>query len=234
MHSDIGRTIPLILGHRGASISHPENTLEAFAAAIAAGADGVELDVRRSADDVLVVHHDAHLVDGRMVRDVAAADLPATVPSLAEALISVHDAFVNIEIKNSPSDSDHDAEMGVSAAVAALVAGLGGYERRLVSAFELDSVLRIQAIDPGIAIGWLTMARDDPGSIIDHAAAHGLQAINPNDRQVDRAFVALAHDAGLKVFVWTVDSAPRALQLAEFGVDGIITNDPFGLVEAFR
>ena len=54
---------PLVLGHRGASHACPENTLAAFAQARAFGADGVELDVRRTADDRLVVHHDPH-VDG--------------------------------------------------------------------------------------------------------------------------------------------------------------------------
>ena len=50
-----------IIGHRGASASHPENTIEAFRAAAEQGAHGIELDVRRTADDVLVVYHDAHL-----------------------------------------------------------------------------------------------------------------------------------------------------------------------------
>ena len=56
--------------------------------------------------------------------------------------------------------------------------------------------------------------------------AHGLQAIHPNDVLVDASFVERAHDAGLEVTVWTVDDPDRIRQLAEFGVDGIITNAP--------
>ncbi len=48
----------LVIGHRGASAAHPENTLEAFALALAQGADGVELDVRRTADGALALCHD--------------------------------------------------------------------------------------------------------------------------------------------------------------------------------
>ena len=60
--------LPLVIGHRGASAARPENTVEAFRHAAELGADWVELDVRRTADDALVVHHDAELPDGRADR----------------------------------------------------------------------------------------------------------------------------------------------------------------------
>src|SRR4051794_36499575 len=63
----------LVLGHRGASAARPENTLAAFATALADGADGVELDVRRTLDGVLVVHHDP-------IGRVTYAELCAGVP----------------------------------------------------------------------------------------------------------------------------------------------------------
>ena len=66
------------------------------------GADSVELDARRTADGQLIVHHDAQLPDGRAIVDLAAADLPTSVPSLAEALDACAGMGVNIEIKNWP------------------------------------------------------------------------------------------------------------------------------------
>ena len=58
--------VPLVVAHRGASAAHPPgNTVAAFAAAVALGADWVELDVRLTADGALVVHHDPDLPDGR-------------------------------------------------------------------------------------------------------------------------------------------------------------------------
>jgi glycerophosphoryl diester phosphodiesterase len=84
---------PRIFAHRGASAVERENTVAAFAAAVAMGADGVELDVRRTADGALAVHHDAHLADGRLLVEVAAGDLPSEVPSLVEALAACGDVW---------------------------------------------------------------------------------------------------------------------------------------------
>jgi glycerophosphoryl diester phosphodiesterase len=78
--------VTLIIAHRGASQAEPENTVAAFRAAARAGADGVELDVRRTADDHLVVHHDAVLADGRPLRTVGSAELAAQIPTLDAAL----------------------------------------------------------------------------------------------------------------------------------------------------
>ncbi|MGZ4763626.1 MAG: glycerophosphodiester phosphodiesterase, partial [Ilumatobacteraceae bacterium] len=75
-----------VLAHRGASRAAPENTVEAFRLAKAMGSDAVELDVRRTSDGVLVVHHDARLADGRAIITVAAAEMPVEVPQLHAAL----------------------------------------------------------------------------------------------------------------------------------------------------
>jgi len=216
----------MIVAHRGASADHPENTVEAFVGAKEQGADGVELDVRLSADDVLVLHHDAHLPDGRMVRAVASADLPDTIPSLAEALEATDPLFTNIEMKNLRSDPDHEAVEGLCIAVAGLIAAFEAHERVLVSSFDLDAVLRIRETDSAVPIGWLVWGQADPVQLISRVDSHGLQAIHPHDLLVDAAFVRRAHDAGVAVNVWTVDDPERGIALAEMGVDAIITNTP--------
>ncbi len=221
-----------VLGHRGASIAHPENTLEAFAACAELGADGFELDVRRSADDVLVVVHDAVLADGRVIRETMAADLPDSIPLLADALESNSDQFINIEIKNHPSDPDYDAEFGISIAVAGLVAAFSASHRVIISSFDMATILRIRQADPSMPLGWLTFGQADPRSIIARAEAHELAAIHPHDLLVDQPFVDRAHDAGLAVYTWTVDDPERIRELASFGVDGVITNDPAGALKA--
>jgi glycerophosphoryl diester phosphodiesterase len=218
-------TATRIIAHRGSSNHHPENTVGAFRAAAEAGADGVELDVRRTADDVLVVHHDAALPDGRPLRRTAAADLPAGVPTLAEALEACGSLWVNIEIKNLPSDPDYDAEHGISLAVAALVAAYGVEHRVRVSSFDMATLDRLRAVDPSVATGWLVFSGSGPAQFVDRAVAHGHEAIHPHDLLVDRSFVRRARDAGLAIAVWTVDDPGRIRQLAELGVDEIITND---------
>ena len=142
--------IPRIVGHRGASATHPENTLAAFRAAKEAGADGIELDVRRTQDEVLVVHHNAHLADGRLISETQADDLPEAVPTLADAMMVSDDMWINIEIKNSPNDPDYDATHGISIAVAGLILAFDAEKRVLVSSFDISGVLRIREADPSV------------------------------------------------------------------------------------
>ena len=215
-----------VIGHRGSSATHPENTIEAFVAAAEMGADGVELDVRRSADDVLVVFHDAHLPSGEALRTVPAEELPSSIPTLAEALDACGDLWINIEIKNLPDDPDYDAEHGISVAVAALIGAYDIGDRVIVSSFNISSVDRIHTLDSTIPTGWLVWGGSDPMSLIERAVAHGVSAIHPNDVLVDERFIERAHESGLTVNVWTVDDVDRIAQLASFGVDGIITNAP--------
>ncbi|MEM8924976.1 MAG: glycerophosphodiester phosphodiesterase [Actinomycetota bacterium] len=223
-----------VIGHRGASATHPENTIEAFRAAAEQGAHGIELDVRRTADDVLVVYHDAHLADGRVVRETESDELPNHVPTLADALDACADLWINVEIKNLPGDPDYDHEHGLSTAVAALLQAFDAGERVLVSSFDIGSVDRIHQIDPTIPVGWLVWGQADPISLIERAKAHDLQAIHPHDLLVDESFVAKAADAGLDVNVWTVDDLSRMRQLVGMGVRGIITNTPGPAVDLLR
>lgn len=214
-----------MIAHRGASAVAPENTVEAFEAARRMGADWVELDVRRSADGVAVVHHDAHLADGRMIGDLAAVELPDRVPSLAEALEACGPMGVNIEIKNLPEDPDFDGENLVADAVAGLIAAYLGPERALVSSFNVDAADAVRAADPAVATAFL-YGFLDPAQAVARAKAHRMAAIHPFDPCVDAALVRRAHDAGLAVNVWTVNDPDRMAELVAMGVDGIITDTP--------
>ncbi len=228
----------MVVAHRGASTAHKENTLEAFEAARHQGAAGLELDVRRSSDDVLVVHHDAHLADGRLISETPASDLPDWLPSLAEVLDMASDLWVNVEIKNLPDEPDYDSGEMISLAVAGLVtfhlrssAPAGSSEpdfadRVLVSSFNVDSLIKIRAAEPRIPLGLLVWGQVDPASVIARVEAHGFDAINPHDLMVDQAFVDRARAAGLGINVWTVDDPERIMELARLGVDSIITNNP--------
>ncbi|NIS31881.1 MAG: glycerophosphodiester phosphodiesterase [Actinobacteria bacterium] len=216
----------LVMAHRGASLAEPENTVAAFERARELGADWVELDARRSADGVVVVHHDAHLADGRLIADLTMDELPDGIPSLAEALEACDGMGVNIEIKNLPDDPDYDEEHLVVDAVAGLVQAYLGPDRALISSFNMDAVDRLRAVDASIPCAWLLYQMTDPGSCIDRAVAHGMQAIHPMDVLVDAQFVNRAHDEGLRVNVWTVDDPERIEELVSLGVDGICTNAP--------
>ena len=217
---------PLVYGHRGASAVAPENTIEAFVLARELGADGVELDVRRCADADLVLHHDAVLTDGRIIVETGRADLPATLPDLAAALDACTDLMVNIEIKNLPHDPDFDPERRVVDAVVELLEHRNRGDRVIVSSFHLPTIDRVKELDPDIATGLLTFIDPLPVDGIGLAVAGGHDALHPHDATVDAELVAAAHAAGLAVNVWTVDDPARIRALADFGVDGIVTNVP--------
>ena len=113
-----------VLAHRGGTGPWRENTLEAFVGALGAGADGVELDVRRSADGELVVHHDADVPGSGLIHQRRRDQLPEWVPTLERALAACAGAIVNVEIKNVPTDAGYDPTNRVSVDVADVVGRL--------------------------------------------------------------------------------------------------------------
>ena len=224
-----------VIAHRGASAAEQENTLEAFRAAVRLNADGVELDVRRTANDVLVVHHDAHLPDGRAIIELHDDELPDWVPALAEVMdvcsdpASEREFVINIEIKSAPNDPDYDAEHQVSAAVAGLVLGWGlggGGGEVIVSSFDMEALNRIKAIDSDIPTAYLTFEVLAPDLLVGRVAAGGHDAIHPYFASTSQALVEAAHAAGLQVNVWTVNDPDQIAHLAEIGADAVITDVP--------
>jgi glycerophosphoryl diester phosphodiesterase len=216
----------LVIAHRGASGARPENTVEAFRHARELAADWVELDVRVAADGALVVHHDAHLADGRAIAATRSADLPDHVPDLAAALAACAGMGVNVEIKNDPSEPGFDERRDVAVVVARAVRAALPPEGVIVSSFDLATVDRLHVQDPDLPTGVLTFALHDPLGALAAAVAGGHRALHPWDPMVDERLVAGAHQAGLAVYVWTVDDPARMAALVGFGVDGIITNHP--------
>jgi glycerophosphoryl diester phosphodiesterase len=219
----------LVLGHRGASATNPENTVRAFRAALEQGADGVELDVRRTADGALAVRHDPTLPDGRLVVATDAADLPAEVPLLAAALDACAGAsVVNVEVKNWPDDPDFDPHERVVDAVLALLEGRGAAVGGpcLVSSFHRPTVDRVRALAPGLATAVLLIDLPDPVRLAEEAAAQGHRAVHPHHAFVTEEAVAAVHAAGLALNTWTVDDPERIRWLESIGVDAVIVNDP--------
>ena len=144
---------PLILGHRGLSSKHLENSMEAFRAALAAGMDGFELDVQPTRDGVCLVLHDEDL--GRtangsgLLRQMKAAELPPlkngeTVPRLADVL-ELPARLVNVELKGEP---------GWQQALAAVEAA-EALDRVLFSSFEPSEVLQLWAACETARCGFL-------------------------------------------------------------------------------
>jgi glycerophosphoryl diester phosphodiesterase len=223
-----------ILGHRGASSEMHENTLEAFMRAGELGADGVELDVRRTADAAMVVHHDATLMDGRPIVELAEFGLPLYIPNLRAALEACGSMYVNIEIKNVPIDPDWDPDESVAAGVVDLVREMGIADRVIVSSFGMGAIDAVRTRDDSIATAWLTVPNYDQLRAIDTAVEHGHAALHPHFSVVTEELVKAAHDAGLALNTWTVDDPDDMKRLADIGVDTIVTNDVALAVKTLR
>jgi glycerophosphoryl diester phosphodiesterase len=223
---------PLVLAHRGARRVAPENTVEAFARAVAMGADGVELDVRRTADDALVVHHDPAVLGGALIAATTVAAVRAArpeIPTLAEALDVCAGVLVNVEIKNSPLDPGFDRDERAAEAVVALLDERAGRDRVIVSSFQLSTIDRVRACSTSVATGLLTVTRAAAG-LMDRIVDGGHQALHPGRQAMTRRraeqIVAHAHDRGLQVNVWTVNAPATLTRLRDAGVDGLITDVP--------
>jgi glycerophosphoryl diester phosphodiesterase len=225
---------PLLLGHRGASAHAPDNTLAAFELALAAGADGVELDVRRTADDHMVVFHDP-VVDGTPIVDTALVDLRRSrpdIPTLPEALTVLAGAVVNIEIKNSPHEPDFDTDHRLAEGVLQLTADLGVAEQVLISSFNPATVDRLRRLDSEVVLGQLLAGGGDGPAEVQRASDRGVQAVHPHVAQATSGLLAAAADHGVWVVVWTVNEPEKARSLAGAGVAGLISDDPARLLPA--
>lgn len=217
-----------VMAHRGASRAERENTLAAFARAAEMGAAAVELDVRRSADGHLVVHHDPRLADDRVIVRTTRVELPAEVPSLDAALDACHGMWVNVEIKNDPAEADFDDTDDIAVTVADALRSRGEPARFLVSSFRRETIDRFRSAAPDIATAWLTpgIADDDMPATFDSLRDYGHSAVHPWFGLVTKRFIDEAHARGLMVNVWTCDDPAKMSELHAFGVDGICTNVP--------
>lgn len=229
-----GRSTPIgVLSHRGRA-GNPgdprDNTLAAFAAALASGADGVELDVRRTADGVAVVHHDAEVAGAGPLSQLRSGDLPSWIPTLEEALVACAGAAVDVEVKSSPLEPGYDPAERLATEVADLVAGLvataRGPARVFVSCFFGAALQAARAERPELATGLLVLPGDEAGSALARARAVGARVLLPFATQVTAELVEAAHGHGLAVVPWAVDEEADLRAVARVGVDAVITDHP--------
>jgi glycerophosphoryl diester phosphodiesterase len=213
-----------VIAHRGASLAERENTVGAYRRAAQMGADAVELDVRRTADGVLVVHHDAALDGGPVVATLSAGELPAYVPTLDEALDACAGMWVNVEIKNDPDDPDFDPEDTIAGDTVAALRRRGEDPRWLISSFRIETADRCRTLAPEIRTAWLVV--EVPAGAAATCAARGHSALHPWVGTLTEAHIAGCHAAGVGVNTWTCDDPRRIGELAGWGLDGICTNVP--------
>lgn len=232
---------PIIFAHRGASAHAPENTLTAFELALAQNADGIELDVKLTADGQVVVIHDATVnrttgSHGR-VKDLSLAQLQALdagsffsekyrgekIPTLEEVFETVGKrAFINVELTNYNTPRDQLAET-----VCMLVKKFSLQKHVMFSSFLASNLSRARAYLPGVPRGLLAFH----GLLGAWARSFGFafgryHALHPNLKDVTPEQVQRVHRLQRRIHVWTVNAAEDMRRLFGWGVDAIITDDP--------
>lgn len=246
------------VAHRGASAHAPENTLAAVREGVAMGAHMVEIDVQRTADGELILMHDTNLLrttdaeevfPGRDSYAVSAFTMAEVrqldagswfdesftgepVPTLAETLAVLRGGEVGLllEVK-APAQYP-----GIEAEIAAELSRDRWWlrpapsklaHRLVIQSFDWASMKRSQDLLPRIPHGLL--GRVAESDIAEYAA--WADQINPNFNTVDAAYVDAVHDAGLEIYVYTVNGADDMRAQIDKGVDGIITDYPDVLVD---
>ena len=228
-----------VIGHRGAAALARENTLDAIEAGLAAGAAGVEVDVRRSTDGALVLMHDPDVgrtTGGRgRVDQMSLAQLrDLGVPTLAEVLATVpREALLILELKGHPWEAGYDpAEPAAHALTAALRDD--GDRRVVVSSFNPVALGVVRGSVQRCRTAVLTGAAFDLSTNLAAAVDGGHDECHVPDALIDETFVERAHGAGKRVVVWTVNDPERLRWLEAARVDGVITDDPTAALAALR
>jgi len=242
----------LRIGHRGAALLAPENTLRSFRAALAEGVDVVEFDVLdlprgplvvAHSDDLDEVSHGAATGSVRSLSLVELREVAPELPTVEEAL-----AFFAEEAPDAGLHVDLKLHTRLDELVAAL-RRFGLEQRAVVSSFHVPSlravaresaavrigftypedrfgVSRRPTLWPLVRVGLSTMRASVPRRIPRFVRRAGASALMLNQALVTPRAVAIAHELGVPLIAWTVDDERDLARVVDAGVDGVITNDP--------
>jgi glycerophosphoryl diester phosphodiesterase len=203
---------PLLLGHRGvrAEKSIPENSLASFDLALAQGCDGFEFDVRLSADREPVICHDA-TSGGREIAACPAQQL--SLPLLREVLTSYQTtAFLDIELKVS----------GLEKTTVDLLRTFHPARGFVVSSFLPVVLQTIHGMDVTVPLGLICETREELISWTELPVEY----VIPHYKLLRQDLIVDLKDAGRKIFVWTVNSPDDMKRFSDWGVGGVITDNP--------
>lgn len=222
---------PLVVAHRGASAGALDNSLGAFEGAIDAGADMIEFDVRRTADDALIAFHDAH-VRRRPVAELTRAQITAMTghaPPLLEEVLELARGRIGLDVELK--------EAGYVERVVAAVTGDGIDPAGLLLSSFLDEVVaEVKARAPAVRAG-LLVGTDRPKPVVRtrlselapvaRARACGADAVGMHFLIASLGALERTHAAGLAAFVWTVNREDGLRRfLTDTRIEAVITDVP--------
>jgi len=222
---------PLIIGHRGAMGYETENTLASIEKALELGVDMIEIDVFQIQSGEIVVFHDElveRLTNGAgRIEEYNYFDMKRLlldgghrIPMIQDVLKLVdHRVPMNIELKGRGTAANVHK-------IASFYSEKRGWhpDQFLVSSFDWDELRAYRELNPTGRIAVLT--EGDPLEALDVAAELKAEAINPQHTQLNGENVAKIHEAGYKVYTWTVNDPAEFQRLVSIGVDGVFSDFP--------
>lgn len=211
----------LNIAHRGFTRNHPDNTLEAFSAAIELGADGIECDVQETADNNFIIFHDNN-IEGTRISDMSLKDIRPIrihsnyqIPTLVETLELCHGrVFLNLELKQVYSI---DKLLQILRAVMTP-------EELLISSFQSELIASLRDRAPDFQRGILTglQIKDFIGLM----NSTGAQVMLPMFASVTMTMVDKLHNSNLSIIIWNCNTLKDMRTALSWSVDGIITDNP--------
>ncbi len=219
----------LKIGHRGARAYEPENTLRSFRKALELGVDAVELDVRRTKDNEMVVIHDARIdrtTDGKgLVNELTLNEIKQLFTEKDEKIPTLEEAFdflnkkvkILIELK----------ETGLEEKVLNLIQEKGLEKNVTIVSFLEEALRKVRELDDEMETGLIYVRHKNP---IKTALELGAKYLLPLYRFTHTANVQKAHENDLKVIVWTINKQEEVAEYVKKGVDGIASDKPDILV----
>jgi glycerophosphoryl diester phosphodiesterase len=229
-----------LVGHKGADLIAPGNTLESFHAAVEAGVDTIELDVLWLRDAHLPLEQRAPLVIAHDWHD-AERRTPLTLTEALDAFLAppLHEVEIDLDVKLPGREEE-------------IVAALRERElvgRAMVSTMELYSLARIRELEPELRRGWtypkvtkdwaskrwakgpmlaalVAMRHRLPGLAAQELPRLGVESMWVYHPLITRRLARIAEIAGVELIAWTVDDLPRMRKLHAAGVTGLCSNDP--------
>lgn len=225
MHPYLNVPTPHVLAHQGLALNCEPNSIPAFTAALASGADFIETDAHGTKDGVAVLFHDDAL-NGKRISDYDYAELPEHIPTLVETLQKFPTTKFNIDVKN----------VQACVPVARVINELSAHQRILLTSFSARRRRTTMALAPGTAsspsvvefspafIAALCGLQSLVTLMLKHFDAVQIPARAARINTVSPRLVRMFHQAGVLVHVWTINDPEQMQYLINSGVDGIVTD----------
>ena len=223
--------------HRGDASSYIENTLEAFKSAETLGYKYIETDLRETKDGKIITFHDANIkritgsnitINRSSLSDIRMRRLPKneTIPTIDEVLEELPDSYFNMDLKVSNMEEK----------VLKKIKSHNALDRICLGSFNSKTIKKINVLEPKIitSMGLAQVVKYKFFNIKSNSKLIQIPISWNGIKVITKRFIEKLHNDNLKVHVWTINKEKEMQRLIDMGVDGIMTDNAIGLMNAMK